>query len=399
MATVYATINKGTLACIFEGKKVSKEYVTSKTGVKLEKLDKWLDEADALLPTIKQAKDIAACLHIPFAGFYMNPEHVKPRLKSIPSVKNYRTLYGGVEMDDSAINIAMMDLMSERDFLIESSAENNLPLPSFTMSIVLRDDPVLWAKRIRELLDVQLDEQYKCSSPRKFYLYLREKVEAAGVFVHCFTDVPMEMARALAIYDTTMPVIGLNDADRPPAKSFSMIHELVHIFKRESSLCNDMRSIRIEEVFCNAVAGEFLVPGEALESTLRIRDMHAPYKKQDIVYLAEKFSVSKAVIIRRLLDAKYIDDTVYETYADEFRRDIELEKEERRIAKQEGRTLPGPKKVMSREAIDRTSSAVCKALVAGYGNEIYSKQDIARHLGISQKHVNKFLAEVSLWNR
>ena len=115
--------------------------------------------------------------------------------------------------------------------------------------------------------------------------------------------------------------------------------------------------------------------------------------------MAEKFSVSKEVIIRRLLDAKYIDDTVYETYADEFRRDIELEKEERRIAKQEGRTLPGPKKVMSREAIDRTSSAVCKALVAGYGNEIYSKQDIARHLGISQKHVNKFLAEVSLWNR
>ena len=399
MAVTYATINKGTLACIFEGKKVSKEYVVSKTGVKPEKLDKWLDKTDGLLPTIKQAKDIAACLHIPFAGFYMNSEHVKPRLKSIPSVKNYRTLYGGIEMDDSAINIAMLDLINERDFLIESSTENNVALPPFVMSITLRDDPILWARKLRELLDVQLDEQYKCASPRKFYLYLREKVEMVGIFVHCFTDVPMEMARALAIYDSTMPIIGLNDEDRHPAKSFSMIHELVHIFKRESSLCNDMRSIRGEEVFCNAVAGEFLVPREALDSTLKIRDMHAPYTKQDIVYLAEKFSVSKEVIIRRLLDAKYIDDTVYETYADEFRRDIELQKEERRIAKQEGRTLPGPKKVMSREAIDRTSSAVCKVLVAGYGNDIYSKQDIARHLGISQKHVNKFLAEVSLWNR
>ncbi len=189
---MYAAINKGTLACIFEGKKVSKEYVVSKTGVKPEKLDKWLDETDIL--------------------------------------------------------------------------------PPFTMSIALRDDPILWARRIRELLDVQLDEQYKCASPRKFYLYLREKVEAVGIFVHCFTDVPMEMARALAIYDGTMPIIGLNDEDRPPAKSFSMIHELVHIFKRESLLCNDMRSIRSEEVFCNAVAGEFLVPKEALESTLRIRD-------------------------------------------------------------------------------------------------------------------------------
>ena len=66
----------------------------------------------------------------------------------------------------------------------------------------------------------------------------------------------MEMARALAIYVKEMPIIGINDEDRPPAKSFSMIHELVHIFKRESSLCNDMRSARSEEVFCNAVAGE-----------------------------------------------------------------------------------------------------------------------------------------------
>ena len=396
MAYIYAQINKNTLAYIFECKKVSRDYVVSKTGIKSDKLDRWLNTQDVLFPTINQAKSIANCLHIPFAGFYMNPEHVK--LKSIPSVKNYRTLYGGVELDDSAINIAMMDLLRERDFLLESSKENDISLPIFNLSIALRDDPTLWAKSIRELFDIQLDVQYKCTSSRKFYLYLREKIEAAGIFVHCFTDVPMEMARALAIYDKDMPIIGLNDEDRPPAKSFSMIHELVHIFKRESSLCNDMRSIRDEEVFCNAVAGELLVPKVALESTIKIKNMSKPYSKHDIEYLADKFSVSKEVIIRRLLDTGYIDDTIYETYADEFRRDVELQKEERKIAKQEGRSLPGPKKVVSREAIDRTSPTVCKVLCHGYGNEIYSKQDIARHLGISQKHVNKFLMEVAAWN-
>ena len=71
-------------------------------------------------------------------------------------------------MDDSAINIAMLDLINERDFLIESSTENNVALPPFVMSITLRDDPILWARKLRELLDVQLDEQYKCASPRKF---------------------------------------------------------------------------------------------------------------------------------------------------------------------------------------------------------------------------------------
>lgn len=396
MAYIYAQINKNTLAYIFAGKKVSKDYIVSKTGIKSEKLDRWLDAQDVLFPTINQAKNIANCLHIPFAGFYMNPEYVK--LKSIPSVKNYRTLYSGVDLDDSAINIAMMDLLQERDFLLEASKENNLSLPIFNLSITFCDDPILWAKRIRELFDIQLDVQYKCTSSRKFYLYLREKIEAAGVFVHCFTDVPMEKARALAIYDKEMPIIGLNDEDRPPAKSFSMIHELVHIFKRESSLCNDIRSAHGEEVFCNAVAGELLVPKSALESTIKIKDMSQPYSKQDITYLADRFSVSKEVIIRRLLDTGHIDDTVYEAYASEFRRNVELQKEERKIAKQEGRLLSGHKRVVSREAIDRTSAAVCKVLCYGYGNEIYSKQDIARHLGISQKHINKFLTEVAAWN-
>lgn len=396
MAYIYAQINKNTLAYIFDGINVSRNYIVSKAGVKSEKLNKWLDASDTLLPTINQAKRIAACLHIPFAGLYMNPEYVK--LKSIPSVKNYRTLYGGATLDDSALNIAMMDLLYERDFLLESCEEIDMSLPTFNMTITSREDPIVWAKKIRELFDINLNVQFKCTSPRKFYLYLRDKIESSGIFVHCFTDVPVEVARAFAIYDNVMPIIGINDEDRHPAKSFSMIHELVHIFKRESSLCNDVGSAKSEEVFCNAVAGELLVPKDTLESTLIIKNMQKPYKKQDIEYLADKFSVSKEVIIRRLLDTGHIDEAVYETYADEFRREVELQKEERKIAKQEGRSLPGPKKNVFREAIDRTSSSVCKALYHGYSNDVYSKQDIARHLDISQRYVYKFLTEVSAWS-
>jgi Zn-dependent peptidase ImmA (M78 family) len=327
----------------------------------------------------------------------MNPEDVK--LKSIPSVKNYRTLYGTSTSDNSAINIAMLDLLDERDFLIETNHELEIPLPAFNLSITLPEDPIKWAAEIRRLFDIRLDTQYRCTSARKFYLYLREKIEAVGIFVHCFTDVPIETARGLAIYDSSMPIIGLNDEDRQPAKSFSMIHELVHIFKRESSLCNDIRSARREEVFCNAVAGEVLVPTSALNAVIQAKEMGKPFSKYAIEQLAKKFSVSKDVIIRRLLDTKRISQVEHDAYADEFRRDVELQKEEQRIARQEGRKIPGPTREVSREAIDRTSATVCRTLYHGYGNDIFSKQDIARHLGISQKYVNKFLTEVSTWNK
>lgn len=47
---------------------------------------------------------------------------------------------------------------------------------------------------------------------------------------------------------------------------------------------------------------------------------------------------------------------------------------------------------------DRSFYRRANTLYYGYGEEIYSKRDIAQHLGIAQKHVDKFLMEVSRWN-
>lgn len=73
MGYVYATINKDTLAHICKEKGVSSEFLASKTKLNMSRLNQWLTPTDINLPTINQAKKIAACLHIPFAGLYMNP--------------------------------------------------------------------------------------------------------------------------------------------------------------------------------------------------------------------------------------------------------------------------------------------------------------------------------------
>ena len=122
-----------------------------------------------------------------------------------------------------------------------------------------------------------------------------------------------------------------------------------------------------------------------------------PYKVDDIAAIAKRFSVSREVIVRRLLDNGQISTVEYETYSEEFHREIERDREEQRLARKAGLKTGIPKNV-SREAIDRTSPAICKTLYYGYGEEIYSKRDIAQHLGIAQKHVDKFLMEVSRWN-
>ena len=399
MAYTYALINKETLAYICGKKGISNNFISDRTKLNADKVALWLDSSDQALPTIKQAKAIANCIHVPFAGLYMNPSDIP--LKQIPSVKNMRTMYGTYSEDNSALNIAMIDLLLERDFLISAGTELEQDAPPFVPCIPDSTDPIVWANSIRSQFEISIEKQYKCSSSRQFYVYLRNQIENKGVFIQCFTDVPLECARGFALYESTLPIIGVNDDDRPPAKSFTIIHELVHLMKRESSLCNDMTNTSqtlSEEIFCNAVAGELLVPERALNITLKNGQYVSPYSKEDILQISKHFSVSSDVIIRRMLDLNKIDQLEYETYADLFRREVEKEREEQREARKNGMTVGIPRDI-SRETIDRTSPSISRLLYYGFGEDYFSKQDVARHLGIDQKHVNKFLMEVSTWSK
>ena len=115
MAYVYALINKDTLAYICREKGVTGDFIANKTKISATNLALWLAPSDSALPTIKQAKKLASCLHIPFAGLYMNSADIP--LKKIPNVRNMRTMLGTSSSDDSALNIAIIDVLLERDFL------------------------------------------------------------------------------------------------------------------------------------------------------------------------------------------------------------------------------------------------------------------------------------------
>lgn len=393
-----ALINKETLHAICEAKQVTCTYIASATKCLEDKIGKWTDPSDYLRPTFLQAKKIAKCLHVPFAGLYMRPADVP--LDKLPKIKNYRTLPNGFSTDDSALNIAIIDLLQAKRFFLETKAVLGEAVSPFSARINVQDDDVLaWAQEIRTVFGLDLDTQFCTTSPRKFYLYIRQQIERQGIFIHCFTDVDLEIARAVAFYDDTIPIIGVNEGDRPPAKTFSIIHELTHILKRQSSLCNEMYSSftqNQEEAFCNAVSGEVLMPQGALKVFLTKWRSDEALGIDNIQEIAERFSVSKEVTIRRLLDIGRIEQTAYTAYANEFRRIIEREREEQRIARKEGRAHGVPR-IPDREAIDRTSSALCKTLFRGYAEELFSKQDVSRYLGIGQQHVDKFLWEVSSW--
>lgn len=392
---IYAHINKNTLRFVREQKAISLNYVTRITKFKEDKLSLWENDDSGRFPTINQAKAIAKCYRIPFAGLYMNASDIN--IKHLPKMRNLRTLPDAM-VDNSALNLAIADVLSARDLLLESKKALKEPATHFNVLINCPDDNVAqWAEEIRRTIGIDSNVQYKCRSARQLYLYIRNLVEAAGAFVHCFTGIDTEIVRGFAIYDDLMPIIGLNNDDRYPAKTFSIIHELVHLIKRSSAVCNDMTdsiSLQSEEVFCNAVAGAVLVPRINLSRQL---GEYTPNEIDlDIVSsLADKFSVSKEVICRRLLDTGRISQQKYSQLITV----IKLQFENDRKAAQEYRKLTGQgiPRNMSREAIDQNSSALCRTFFHGYREGIFDKQDISRYLGIKQNHIEKFIWEVSKW--
>ena len=109
--------------------------------------------------------------------------------------------------------------------------------------------------------------------------------------------------------------------------------------------------------------------------------------------LANKFSVSKEVVCRRLLDTGKIPKSCFSALSAEIQTRFESEREKQKtFRKITGKGIP---RNISREAIDQNSSALCRSYYRGFREGYFDKQDIARYLRVKQDHVDKFMMEAS----
>ena len=87
------------------------------------------------------------------------------------------------------------------------------------------------------------------------------------------------------------------------------MHELAHIWVGSSGISNASPGYaRHEEVFCNAVAGEFLAPQEVF---IPLWSSSATGLPERVAELAQRFHVSRLVIMRRAFDLGLVDHATY----------------------------------------------------------------------------------------
>jgi Zn-dependent peptidase ImmA (M78 family) len=179
------------------------------------------------------------------------------------------------------------------------------------------------ATRIRVELGIPFERELRASdiSDDETLKMWRRAIEARGIFVFKHTFKQSDIS-GFCLRHAEFPVIMINNSTTKTRQIFSLLHELAHLLADRSGISSFDES-KIEsltphergiEVFCNAVAAEVLVP----MADFRAQIARLPAKVEAdaaglFATLASRYHVSRAVVLRRLLDDNRVSRDFYET--------------------------------------------------------------------------------------
>ncbi|MBU4338376.1 ImmA/IrrE family metallo-endopeptidase [Patescibacteria group bacterium] len=254
------------------------------------------------LPTWTQVNKLSKIYNVPDLAFFS--EHLIKKNKTIP---DYRVSQG---VEDSERVKKLVNLVIRRQEWLEQKLKDEGVKNTVQGSGKHLQTPVQLALFVKEKLDIDLNEIKRISgvdARRKVLKYLIEKAENCGIFIGktiSYHKIDVDEMRGLFVSNDYCPFIILNRRDSLSAQIFSFAHELAHLFRKTEAISNslDFRKLNSglndEEIFCNRVAVELLLPRNDFSKTY--------YDKVDIDKFSETYKVSTLSIFYRLKDLNKI---------------------------------------------------------------------------------------------
>jgi Zn-dependent peptidase ImmA (M78 family)/transcriptional regulator with XRE-family HTH domain len=171
------------------------------------------------------------------------------------------------------------------------------------------------AQRVREYLAIDIDTQVAWGSTDEALKAWRNAVEIAGVYVFK-QSFKQKTISGFCLNDPEFPIIVINNGTTKTRQIFTLFHELAHLFvgvnsisKVDDSYINELPSQekRIEQL-CNALAADILVPPKDFRTQL---ENLQTLDDDSIQALANRYRVSREVILRLSLDSGNISPSEY----------------------------------------------------------------------------------------
>jgi Zn-dependent peptidase ImmA (M78 family) len=269
------------------------------------KIEAW--ESGEARPTLKQLERFARAVHVPF-GYLFLPQ---PPAEPLP-IPDFRTMQSAMVRRASPELLDMLYACQERQAWYKEYAQTTRqPELPFVGSASLEDSAESVAAEMARVLDFEVNARAACGTWEEALRAFIRHADRLGVLVMVSGVVlsnnrrPLnpEEFRGFALVDRYAPLVFVNGADTKAAQMFTLAHELAHVWLGASAVSNPSPELRIaaraEEVWCNRVAAELLVPLDDLRSHLN----RAEPLPEALTRLKRRFKVSSLVVLLRLFDA------------------------------------------------------------------------------------------------
>jgi Zn-dependent peptidase ImmA (M78 family) len=329
--------------------------------------------------TFKQFLTIANKYKRPPAFFYLeNP----PREEVIKKNNDFRTIESRDVRFSPQLRDEIENVKEKRDLAVKYKSYDRVYDYSFISSISLNDKPEIISQKILKILNLHFKDRKEWSSKYDAFNSWKERIENVGVLIFQISGIKVEEMRGYSIPRTPYPTIVVNRSDSVLGRIFTLAHEFCHLMLKKGGICTISRGeeekhFKIEK-FCNAVAGEALVPKDILLKN-KIIIKSKPLKKwneDELRQLSKEFWASKEVILRRLSDLNKASKKYYQQKREQW---------SKRTTPRTSEGGPPP----YRKVISGHSKNYLNIVLNAMDNREITMHDASYYLGISLKHLPK----------
>ena len=310
----YININPKVLTWARKRSRRTIEELARNVGTTPEIVNSW--EAGKSLPTMRQLFKIVERVNQPVQVFFMDEVPVEE--ETLTQMRRLPGLEFGEESPELAK--AVHECIERREVALKLLAELDEKPPNLGINVKVNEDTEVVGIRVRRRLAVEFNKQFLWNDPYSALRNWRSAFERIGVLVFNVKGISKDEMSGFSVTRLPLPIIGINSKDWPNRRIFTMFHELTHILLGQSSILNCPDEWYLEkstdkiERFCDRVAGSILVPRDVLNHEIKklgkYRDKS--WCDDEVGLLANKFSISRSALIRRLRWLSLISDKCFE---------------------------------------------------------------------------------------
>lgn len=266
-------------------------------------------------PSRKTLSNMARVYHRSLLTFYLPmPPRKGDRGEDFRTVSGNQTLEAGAGVD------ALVRDIRARQSLVRAVLEDDQDVQplAFVGSASISDGVAALVVSIERLLGITRVQYRAQKNTDSAFNLLRESTEDVGVFVLLIGNlgshhsaIPVEVFRGFAVADRVAPFIVINDGDAKAAWSFTLLHELAHLWLGATGVSGGGAPEKKIERFCNEVASEFLLPLADVQA-IQLDEFELEGQIDVITDHASRWRLSRQMVAYRLFKAGRITLAIWQ---------------------------------------------------------------------------------------